>query len=279
MLRFPGRESSPRVDEHLVHPETREEMVRGRRLLAMPAKPPQADRHFGLDYVLGGHVEPGWVGSTDLLTRTANASDFASDTCIRKAGTDPVTGARYLEEVAFEVVNEQSRADATERAEDLSARGVRRVFAIFVKTGEVCEWSTKKSEWCRLGPEAILEDVCLSRPLRVKALLDATEADDAVAKALEAKGTPAILEMKATSRSEGLADGLADGRTEGVVRGKAAAVVAVLAARGVALSEAARARILACADEALADRWLAAAAVARSVDEVLGEVLGEGAAS
>src|SRR5689334_17918445 len=102
-LRFPSREAAPRVDEHLVQPETREEMVRGRRLVAMPAKPPHADRHFGLDYVLGGHVKPGWVGSTDLLTRTAKASDFASDTCIRKAGQDEVTGARHLEEVAFEV--------------------------------------------------------------------------------------------------------------------------------------------------------------------------------
>lgn len=48
---------------------------------------------------------------------------------LRLRGRESATGARYLEEVAFEVVN-ASRADVTERAEDLSARGVRRVFGV-----------------------------------------------------------------------------------------------------------------------------------------------------
>ena len=58
------------------------------------------------------------------------------DTSVRRAGIDPSTDARYLEELAFEVVSEQSRRDITERAEDLARRGVRRLIAIFVKQSE-----------------------------------------------------------------------------------------------------------------------------------------------
>jgi hypothetical protein len=36
-LKWPGRSPFPRVDDHLVAPETREEMVRGERILAQPA--------------------------------------------------------------------------------------------------------------------------------------------------------------------------------------------------------------------------------------------------
>ncbi len=125
-------------------PETREELIRGRRVVAMPAHPPHADRHFGLDYVLGAHVVPGYVGSTDLLTRSAVSSDFATDTCVRRRGEDPRTGTRYLEELAFEVVNEQSPRDIREKAQDLATRGVRQVFAVFVKTGKVCVWSKSR---------------------------------------------------------------------------------------------------------------------------------------
>jgi hypothetical protein len=38
-------------------------------------------------------------------------------------------GRRYLEEVTFEIINEQSMKDIRDKAEDLTARGVRRVFA------------------------------------------------------------------------------------------------------------------------------------------------------
>jgi hypothetical protein len=41
------------MDERLVQPETREQLLRGRRLVALPANPPHGDRHFRLDYALG----------------------------------------------------------------------------------------------------------------------------------------------------------------------------------------------------------------------------------
>ena len=88
----------------------------------------------------------GYVGSTDLLTHVLHGSDFASDTCIRRGGDDPATGGRYLEELAFEVVHEQPLKKVTERAEDWSRRGVRRVIGIFVKKGTVEEWQPEGEE-------------------------------------------------------------------------------------------------------------------------------------
>ena len=202
-LRLPAARDFPPVDEHLVQPETtRDELIRGRRVMAMPALPPHADRHFKLDYVIGAYVKEGYVGATELLTRPAQASDFATDTCIRREGVDPATGSRHLEELAFEVVSEQSMRDITEKAEDLTSRGVRRVVAIFVKKGEACEW--KSGAWKKLEPEAMFSDPTLARPLRVRALLDAAEADNAVASALLAKGNPVLMKLSAQGEAKGL---------------------------------------------------------------------------
>jgi hypothetical protein len=99
-LRLPGRGSFPGVDDHLVEPEiTRDEIINGRRVVAMPAEPPHANRHGGLGYVLGAHVAPGYIMAVDLLTRQGVDSDFASDACIYKGGVEPATGMRYLEEI------------------------------------------------------------------------------------------------------------------------------------------------------------------------------------
>ncbi|MEM9457687.1 MAG: hypothetical protein AAGF11_26140 [Myxococcota bacterium] len=207
-MRLPSREPSwPRVDEHLVEPETREEMVRGHRVVALPANAPHGEQHFRLDYVLGAQVADGYVGATDLLTRAGSGSNFATDTCIRREGIDPSTGVRWLEELAFEVVAEQSMRNITERAEDLAARGVRRIVAIFVNTGEVREWSREEGRWRVLDLDEDFVDPTLQRPLKVRVLLDNAAADDAVVDALKDKGNRRIAELEAQSEAMGKAEG------------------------------------------------------------------------
>lgn len=202
-MEAPSATRAPRVDERLVPPEGRQEIVRGRVVHALPANAPHGDRHHALDYVVRGSLAAGYVGSTDLLTRLTPGSDFATDACIRKEGIDPATGRRWLEELAFEVVAEQSVADVTTRARDLIGRGVRRVFAIFVKTNEVHEWSRADDDWRRLDPDDSIDDPTLVRPLPVRALLDAAEADRAVVQALTAKRSPAIVELEEASYERG----------------------------------------------------------------------------
>jgi hypothetical protein len=267
-IRLPGRQPFPSLDERLVTPETREEIVRGRKIIAQPALDPHADRHFELDYILRGHVHPDYIGSTDLLTRADRGSDFATDTCVRRAGKDPVTGARYLEELAFEVVNEQPLSLVTEKAEDLIARGVRRVFAIFVKSREVDECNPKKRTFVRLDLSKSITDRCLVRPILVKALLDAAEADNSVARALDEKKNPVILAIRAESKIAGKAEGKIEGRAEGKIEGKIEALLRLVARVGIPLAEDDRARILACSDGAMLDRWFDNVLGAKSASDI-----------
>jgi hypothetical protein len=254
---LPSRGDFPRLDDHLVVPEvTRDEVIKGRRVVAMPAAPPHGDQHFRLDYVVAAHVAPGYEGSTDLLTRMGKKSDFATDACIRKTGNDPATGTRYLEEIAFEVVSTQSERDAADKAEEMLARGVRRVFGIFVKgLRRVCEWSPESGRWVPLDSGARIEDPCLVVPLAVPALLDAAPADDAVVEALKAKRNPEILKLEAAAKARGIAE----------------AILRVLEARGIAVSQAQEDEILRCSDLARLSRWVVRASLATSAEEVTAE--------
>jgi hypothetical protein len=260
-LRLPGRDSFPGVDDHLVEPEvTRDEIINGRRVVAMPALPPHADKQIDLGYLLRAHAAPGYRVAADLLTRHAVDSDFATDACIYKEGVDPATGTRYLEEFAFEVVSEQNEKVVTEKAEAMHRRGVRRIFAIFVKGRQrVCEWSPESRSWRPLAAGSQIEDRCLMTPLAVAALLDAALADNAVVEALIAKGNPAIREREVAAEARGQAEGTAG------------AVLKVLEARGIAVSPEQRQEILRCQDLDRLDGWLRRAALASSASEVLAE--------
>jgi hypothetical protein len=259
--RLPGRSSFPRVDEHLVVPEvTRDEIIGGRKVVASPAKEPHATQQTRLDYVVEAHVVPGYVAASDLLTRQGETSDFASDTCIYKAGVDPETGTRFLEEIAFEIAAEQDERNVREKALQMHRRGVRRIFAVFVKGNKrICEWSPEIQSWRPLDPGARIEDPCLVAPLSVAALLDAAAADNSVVTALAAKGNLEIRQREAAAKSEGEA------------LGKAGAVLDVLEERGLAINETQRQEILRCRDLDRLKLWLRRAVLASSVDEVIRE--------
>jgi hypothetical protein len=212
-LRVPAAGRPPDVDVHVVRPGTRDEMIRGRLVYALPALEPHGDAHGELGFAVRGFVRPGYIVSTDLLTRLSRGSDFATDTCIRKAGIDPTTNHRYLEELAFEIVFTQKPREIAERAEDLSARGVRRVFAIFVKKRKIAEWSPAHNGWRPLPPDGSIEDTCLVAPLPVRALLEAAENENAVARALLVKKNPTL----ERARQDAWRGGQREGRIEGIV--------------------------------------------------------------
>jgi hypothetical protein len=254
-LHLPGRGAFPAVDDHLVVPEvTRDEIIAGRRVVASPAEEPHASQQTDLGYVVRGKVAAGYQVSSDLLTRVSEKSDFASDVCVYKKGIDPATGKRHLEEIAFEVVSTQSGRNVTEKAVEMSRRGVRRIFGIWVKgRRKVCEWSAENGSWRPLDAQSHIEDRCLATPLKVAALLDAAEADNAVAEGLIAKGNPTILKLAAAAESRGIAE----------------SILKFLETRGIAISSGQREEILSCTDGERLDRWLRRAAVAASAAEVL----------
>ncbi len=193
-----------------MEPEGREQMLRGQRLYTAPAAKEHGDPHFQLDAVLGTHLAHGYTGSTDLLTRVSATGEIASDTCVRRAGIDPQTGERYLEELAFEVVNAQSVQQVSEKAQDFVLRGVRRVFALFVKRGELCEW--RRGQWVALAANGAIEDPCLAAPLPVAALLQAGAIGAAAVQGLLARGEPTLLRLL----NDAGRDGERVGKTEGL---------------------------------------------------------------
>jgi hypothetical protein len=260
-LRLPGRDSFPRVDDHLVEPEvTRDEIIGGRRVVAQPAEPPHARQHTQLDYVIRAHAIPGYGVAADLLTRHAVDSDFASDVCVYKDGDDPETGTRHLEEIAFEIVSEQKKGNVTEKAVLMDRRGVRRIFAIFVKGPQrVCEWVPESRTWRTLDRNSLIEDSCLVKPLAVSSLLDAATADNAVVEALAAKGNPELRRREDKAEAKGEA------------KGRAKSILRVLESRGLAVSMAQREEILSCPDIARLDQWLDRVAVVSSTNELLSE--------
>ncbi len=260
--RLPGQVAFPDLDDHLVEPESdaREEMIRGERVVAMPALPPHADRQFSLGYVIGAHLKPGHVGAMELLTRVGPGSDFATDACVRKEGIDPATGQRHLEELAFEIVNEQSAKSIRVKAEDLAARGVRRFFAIFVKKGTVGEWSASKGAFQNLDLDGTIDDRCLERPLPVRALLEIAAADDAVGRALIDKRNPAIEAAVRQAEASGEATGAALAKRDLLLR--------LLASRGVEPSPDERARIDGCHDPAALDEWFDRALAGASASDL-----------
>jgi predicted transposase YdaD len=73
---------------------------------------------------------------------------------------------------------------------------------------------------------------------------------------------------KSTFYQRGKAEGEAKGKAEGKAEGEAKALLAVLTARGLRVSDELRARILAAAEVSQLEAWIVRAATAASIDEV-----------
>jgi hypothetical protein len=139
------------------------------------------------------------------------------------AEPDPETGGRRLELMAFEVLDSQRPAGARRKARLLTARGVERVFAIDLVEQRVLAW--ERGRWRPLPADGVIDEPrCLIRALPVRALLDATAADNAAASALLAKGNIVLQAAQRSARAEGVregkAEGLREGKTEGLREGK-----------------------------------------------------------
>ena len=253
----------PGIDDRLVEPEARHEMLDGELVYVSPADHPHARRHAKVIALLEAHASPEFAVGCDQLTRTSEIDDVAPDISVYPDADDPVTGGRQLEQLAFEIVSTESLGHAATKAAKLTARGVRRVFAIDIERSRALEWSPALGTWQRLDPAGYIEDAALALPLPIAAMLHAARADDEIARALVVRHNPVIEAVRAEDR----AAAKAEGDQEGFLRGKAEAVLVVLAARRVAVGDAERVRILSEQDPAQLDRWLAKAAIcARSAE-------------
>lgn len=224
------------VDDRLVAPESGAEIVDGRVVMSPPgADPPHAMRHLTLAYLLGAHVAPGYAAAVDMLTRTDRTSDFAPDASVFPVGTDPGTGGRRLEVIAFEIVSRQRLVVAKRKAKKLVARGVERVFALALRRERALEWDRRTGDWRPLHLDEQIVHDCFAAPLPIRALLDTARADEAVLDALEARRPDLIARIEARGRERG--------QMEGAERATKETIEALCRVLGITLDDARATRI------------------------------------
>ena len=284
----PSRSSLPAADERLVAPQSRYEIEDGRVKYVAPADEPHGTRHSKISALLEAHARDDFEVASDMLTRTSEIDDMAPDVSVfpkeRNEG-----GGRKLEHLAFEVASTESLSEAGRKANKLMGRGVRRVFVIDVTRQRAFEWSLEQQAFRSLERDSAIEDRALAAPLPIEALVHAAKADDAMARALLAKGNPVLEAALASRHVEGKLEGIAKGKLEGIAKGKlegiakgklegiakgklegmAEGLIAVLTARGLTLGPAEEARVREEGDSATLRRWLTGAATCASIRELL----------
>lgn len=192
----------PAVDERLIAPETGYEIDDGKLVHVAPSDEDHAVNQCAIGALLRAHRSVGREVAVDMLTRTTARDDSAPDASVYPSARDPVTGGRQLEELAFEVLATERLGHAGTKAAKLTARGVRRVFAIDVAKQRAFEWSRELGTWEMLAASARLEDAALAVSLPVAALVDAAAADDATVRAYRAKRHPEFLAERIEERRD-----------------------------------------------------------------------------
>jgi hypothetical protein len=261
-----GRSHSarPRVSDYVVETETDFELFQGQIREVTHAGPLHGEQISQVNFVLTAYVAPGHGVDLFLLTRQDADNNFASDVSIRKDDIDPATDDRSLEELAFEIKSTLAPDELEQRARIMARCGVRRVFAIPVTghpagidsvAGPLAEWMPGEERWRTYRDDEVIADPCLFKPVPVRALLDAVEADNAVAKALLDKGNRVLIQY-------------GDKRYRAGEENAAREYIHMfLHARGVVMDAATHARIAACRDLAVLKRWvMRAAQVTRASD-------------
>jgi Uma2 family endonuclease len=273
----------PAVDERLVAPEMRFEIIGGKVEYVPPAGESHGSRHSKITALLEAYAAEGYDVATDMLTRTSEKGDMAPDASVFPRARDPRTGGRQLEELAFEVLSTERLAHAARKARALTERGVRRVFAIDVEQRRALVWSASQKIWDVLPPDSKIEDRALALPLPIRALVEAAKPDDAVAQALITKKNPVITSAlqrasqagerrgKLEGKLEGKIEGRIEGHLEGQLEGRIEALLAVLDARGLEIKKKQEKRIRAERDEATLAGWIRAAASCTSIGDLLGK--------
>lgn len=145
------------------------------------------------------------------------------------------------------------------------------------------ELAVLSAYWHAAAGDRLAVDVALAATEAVRALDDEraklyldvilSRLGDVARAALEVLMRQVDYEYQSDFARRYVAEGRAEGRAEGKAEGEASAVLAVLRARNIVVSDVQRARVLACTDLPTLDRWVIAAVTATSADELTLPVL------
>src|SRR4051794_34899487 len=85
------RAALPPVDERLVMPGTRYEIIEGKVVYVPPADEAHGTRHSKISAILEAYAADGYDVASDMLTRTSTKGDMAPNASVFPAARDPET--------------------------------------------------------------------------------------------------------------------------------------------------------------------------------------------
>jgi hypothetical protein len=94
----------PRVDDHLVHPETREELIRGHLMLDPPAEPPHGDRRAASGPMAHGTLPPAHAEASALARGLAKGIVAVCDVLEIPLDADRLLRMESLDVAALEAL-------------------------------------------------------------------------------------------------------------------------------------------------------------------------------
>jgi hypothetical protein len=159
----------------------------------------------------------------------------------------------------------QDEAELKKKIAELLAAGTKHVWVVRL-TGPRRVEVHEKGRKVRLAKpgDTLVAPGILQNPVPVLALYDRDAAHEATLRNLLQRRGYESLDAVRT-------EGKLEGSREGEIKGRRDALLVVLAARGLAVSEAQRARILEAADVEVLDRWLVQAVTAKATEAALAQ--------
>jgi len=257
-----------------IREEDRHELSGGQRIYCAPAGDRHSRHNLGGGLLLDTDPDVAWAGVDTGFTPKPNTLR-APDVCVAAPPAETgswVPGAPLL---AVEYADKgQDEADLQIKIKELLAAGTRYVWVVRLAGPQWVEVYTKDSPMRRLAATDTLEAPgVLRNPVPVRALFDRRAAHRlTLQNLLQREGYEDLAAVKAEGLVEGekkgKAKGLAEGEKKGHLKGQIKALLDILAARGIHVDAATRARIRRCRDRERLDAWLAKAAVANRAEEI-----------
>ncbi len=251
----------PHVDEYTIEPNTYTERWEGQIVHVMPSNPPHAIRNADLPGVLKNALSPGYIGAVDMLTRVEERTEIAPDYCIFRAAKTP-DGHYEICDIAFEVLDTQTRANVLKRAKKFVARGCRRVFLVDVNSSTVAEYDSTRDAWDNLANDHVIHDPVFATGIAVFQLFEAGSAIAVALAAAAARKDPEFVALTAQLREEGAR--MAALQTTRTI------LLQVLHSKFAYASDP---RVTDCTDLQQLNAWLARALSASTMDEVWTEAV------
>ncbi|WP_295432394.1 Uma2 family endonuclease [uncultured Thiodictyon sp.] len=250
----------------------RYELSQGHPLYCAPAGPEHAAGNLTGAAVLGSDPDVEWAG-VDAGFSPEPGMLRAPDVAIAAPGAER-GWIREVPPLALEyAARGQDEPDLQAKIAELIGHGTRLVWvARLTGPRRVEVYESGHPMRVALPGEDLSAPGILRNPVPVDALFDRTAGHRATLRNLLQRFGYADLEaVRAEGRAEGITTGQEEGRAEGRVEGLAAAVLNLLAARGIAVDEETGARVRACRDSVQLDRWLLAAASVAQADRIFGD--------